>query len=145
MFIRIHPFPEYLSNNVGKAWTIITSAGGAVRLPREPEDLKYSTSGLDRRHGSDCYGCFSKNPQEAARKGRLIPSLETPKGDNFNFVIENEKVSSSAPLTHNHASRGMATFSYGMPSAASTSARATPPRPSGWCWDTFSRNCATKR
>jgi RimJ/RimL family protein N-acetyltransferase len=65
--------------------------GECVRLRAvEPEDWKiFNQWDLDSDTARDCYWVPFPKSQEAARKWALDLSLEAPKGDAFNFVIEN--------------------------------------------------------
>ena len=90
--------------------------GERVRLRAvEPEDWKiFNQWDLDSDMARDCYWVPFPKSQEAARKGALDTSLEAPKGDNFNFVIENEKGEFVGTInTHDCDARNGA-FKYGL-------------------------------
>ena len=90
--------------------------GERVRLRAvESEDWKiFNQWDLDSDMARECYWVPFPKSQEAARKSTLDSSLEVPKGDNFNFVIENMEGECVGSInTHNCDPRN-GVFKYGL-------------------------------
>jgi RimJ/RimL family protein N-acetyltransferase len=90
--------------------------GERVRLRAvEPEDWKiFNLWDLDSDMARDCYWIPFPKSQEAARKWALDLSLEAPKGDNFNFVIENHNGEFVGTINSHDCEPRNGTFSYGL-------------------------------
>ena len=90
--------------------------GERVRLRAvEPEDWTiFSQWDLDSDTARDCYWVPFPKSQEAARKHALDSSLEAPKGDNFVFVIENEKGEFVGTINTHDCDARYGTFKYGL-------------------------------
>lgn len=90
--------------------------GERVRLRAvEPEDWKiFNQWDLDSDMARECYWVPFPKSQEAARKWALDLSLEAPKGDNFRFVIENERGEFVGTINTQDCEPRNGTFSYGV-------------------------------
>ena len=90
--------------------------GEHVRLRAvEPEDWKIFTQwDLDSDMARECYWVPFPKSQEAARKHALDSSLEAPKDDNFNMVIENEKGEFVGVINPHDCDVRNGTFKYGL-------------------------------
>jgi RimJ/RimL family protein N-acetyltransferase len=90
--------------------------GERVRLRAvEPEDWKiFNQWDLDSDMARECYWVPFPKSQEAARKGTLDQSLEAPKGDNYNFVIENLKGEFVGTINTHECDTRSGRFKYGL-------------------------------
>ena len=90
--------------------------GERVRLRAvEPEDWKiFNQWDLDSDMARECYWVPFPKSQEAARKWALDLSLEAPKGDAFNMVIENLEGEFVGTINTHDCQPRNGTFSYGL-------------------------------
>jgi RimJ/RimL family protein N-acetyltransferase len=90
--------------------------GELVRLRAvEPEDWTvFSQWDLDSDMARECYWVPFPKSHEAARKHALDSSLEAPKDDNFNMVIENEKGEFVGVINPHECDSRNGTFKYGL-------------------------------